>query len=74
MSKKQTVGDIRKLIEGLPDDAFYSPDWADGPPGDAEPAVTVVGFEVREGGNEKYLSVLVGIEYLDDIGGSVADD
>ena len=67
MSKRQTVGDLRKLIADLPDDARYQPDWANGPPGDHDPAVTVVGFEVRGVGSDLYLGVLVDIAYLDDV-------
>ncbi len=47
--KPLTVGDIRKAIEGLPDDARVFPVWTPGcEPSDSSPGVTIDGFETTE--------------------------
>ncbi len=61
------VGRLRKLIEKLPDEARILPDWAYSPPGDSDPAVSVEGFKIARDGDGPYLSVLVDIQYLEDI-------
>jgi hypothetical protein len=61
-----TVGQVRKAIEGLPDDAPVIPEWAYGPPGDSDPAVSVCGFRRGEEDGTPGLAVLVDIVYLDD--------
>lgn len=67
--KKMTVGGLKKLIadSGLPDDAQIYPDWANGPPGKYDPAVTLVGFAFRDGGTngKPYLSTLVDLSPLE---------
>lgn len=60
------VGELRKLLEQLPDDADINPDWSS-PPGDDDPAVTLEGFAIRGISGGRYLSVLVGLQYLDDV-------
>lgn len=68
-----TLGELRQIINGLPDDTLIFPDWNGGPPGDEDPAVIVHGFVVRStkgghiaGPRRPYLSVLVSIQYLYD--------
>ena len=61
-----TVGNLRKLIANLPDDAGIHPDWDD-PPDDDSPGVTLGGFKVGSyKGGGKYLSVLVALAYPED--------
>lgn len=59
-----TVGALRKLLEGMPDDAPIFPTWAndDAMPSDHEPGVEIHGFSV----DGESLAVLVSLFYLDD--------
>jgi len=58
------VGQLRSLIEGLPDDCTVRPKWVPGSePGDHEPGVRLCGFEVD--GDE--LLARVELFYLDDL-------
>lgn len=63
-----TVGRLRAALAGLPDDAPVFPDWAHGPPGDADPAVEVTGFVVKRDplDGRDGLCVLVDLHYLDE--------
>lgn len=62
-----TVGELRKLIADLPDDAAIRPQWNDGEePGDSSPGVVLHGFDFHDG----ELLARVGLFWLDDI----ADD
>lgn len=66
-----TVGDLRKAIEGLDDNAPVSPYWAPGcEPGDDEPGVELIGFERRG----FYLAIDVALFYLNDDSGDPRDD
>jgi len=66
MSAKLTVGQIRKAIEGLPDDASVCPDWYDRVPDDHEPGVALFAAEADEQAGRPYLSIKVGLFYLDE--------
>jgi hypothetical protein len=63
VSDKLTVGHLRRVIEGLPDDTIIRPDWQDGPPQDHEPGVELFGFEAERG----ELLAKVGLFYLDEV-------
>lgn len=65
--KKVTVGNLKKLIAdaGLPDDAEIFPDWGNGPPGEYEPGVKLVGFTVGDNHGKPYLSTLVDLSPLE---------
>ena len=72
-----TVVEIRKAIEGLPDDAEAMPDWVGRPPEDHEPGVEILGFSRRiarapAGGD--YLSIRVVLFYLEDMDDDEDDD
>ena len=65
----RNVGELRQLIEGLPDEARLLPDWEPGqaPGDDSEPGVWVGGLRVRRYTNgEPYLSVGVALWYGED--------
>lgn len=57
-----SVKELKDQLTQLPDTAEISPVWANGPPGDADPAVELHGFQVADG----VLQVLVDIRYLDE--------
>ena len=57
-----TVKDIRRAIEGCPDDAEVILEWADGPPSDEYPGVEVKGFK----GDGKNPTILVALFHLDE--------
>lgn len=61
-----TVGELRTLIDGLPDAYAIRPQWVPGKePGDHEPGVCLDGFDVdRERGE---LLARVSLFYLDEI-------
>jgi hypothetical protein len=62
-----TVGDIRRLIADLPDDAPVYPDWGGNPPADHEPGVEIIGAEyggAAQDVGEPHLRILVGLFYL----------
>lgn len=66
---KLTVGELRKLIADLPDDACIWPDWGREPGGD-DPCVELCGFERVEAASvasPAYLAVMVALLPLDDI-------
>lgn len=56
--RRVTVGHLKRLLAGLPDDAEVFPDWA-GRPGKSAPVVELVGFAVGSADGEPHLSVLV---------------
>lgn len=59
-----TVGELRAIIAGLPDDANVRPQWRAGDePQDHAPGVVLHGFDVSGG----ELIARVGLFYLDDI-------
>lgn len=62
--KIKTVGDLRKLIKGLTDDALILPEWAYGPPADSAPAVAIRDFAIGNEAGVAFLSVQVDLEYL----------
>lgn len=43
--RPMNVGEMRKLIDGLPDGAPITPSWFSGPPSDHEPGVCLAGIE-----------------------------
>jgi hypothetical protein len=70
MARPLTVGKLKRLMEGLPDDAPVRPDWArDCTPDDSQPGVEITTASVEQGrGRDKsgyYLSVKVKLFYLD---------
>ena len=69
-----TVGDLRKLLDTLPDSAPIRPVWLD--PSvidDACPAVTLCGFERLGLHEDAYLAVKVDLSYPTDEDESYAD-
>lgn len=60
-----SVGELRSLIDTLPDGARVLPDWHGAAPNDAEPAVEIKSLSVRSDGVGKYLSVGVALSYLE---------
>lgn len=66
---KLTVGELRKIMEGLPDEAAILPTWASGYiPGDYEPGVEITDilkYPADEQGPE-YLGVAMILFYLND--------
>jgi hypothetical protein len=62
------IAELKALIHDLPDDADICPTWANGPPGDSDPAVVLRGFRLGDttGGTKPWLAVLVDIQYLDE--------
>lgn len=60
------VGVIRAAIAGLADTDPIQPVWANGPPGDHDPAVEICGFAAKVDADGAYLSILVDIRYLND--------
>lgn len=65
-----TVGELRKLIAQLPDEALIYPNWAEGClPNDNEPGVEIVGiisgWDVQA--RKDFLSVEVRLFYPDDL-------
>ena len=48
MFEAETVGELRRLIEGLPDDALIKPDWEERIPSDSEPGVKIGKVRVKE--------------------------
>lgn len=64
-SKPLTVGDIRKAIEGLPDDALCIPTWSM-PPGENDPSVGISGFRPGVLDDAPYLGIHVFLEHLND--------
>jgi hypothetical protein len=67
MSVALTVGRLRELIAGLPDDTRVRPDWAGDPPADHEPGVRIDGASVGDEEGTKELLIHVGLFYLDDV-------
>lgn len=66
---KLTVGDIRKAIEGLPDDAPVYPDWAPGCiPNDNDPGVEIRGCrsQYTDLHDRPCLEILVSLFHPDD--------
>lgn len=64
------VGEIRKLIADLPDDAFIAPDWAEGfSPGKYDPVVRIKGLDLDKDPETgvPYLSVKVDVVALEDL-------
>lgn len=62
----QTVGDLQKILNTLPDSAPIRPVWLD--PSvidDACPAVTLCGFEKQGDTGSPYLAVKVDLTYPD---------
>ena len=60
-----TVGDIRKVIEGLDDESPVCPAWANGAPsGDCEPGVQICGAKKSDDGAS--VEILVDLFYLDE--------
>lgn len=57
-----TLGDLRALIADAPAALPIYPEWANGPPGDSEPAVSIYGAKLTALG----LEVLVGLSYLNE--------
>lgn len=73
--KPVTVGDIRQAMAGLPDEALLILEWADGPPGDADPAVAVYSFAAgKDLDGTPGLVAFVGICYLDEFESDEDDD
>ena len=65
-----TVGELRSVIAGLPDTTPIRPQWAAGSePGDHEPGVSLLGFDVLDG----QLLARVELFYLDELEDSPAD-
>lgn len=66
-----TVGALRAVIDGLPDETPIGPDWrADVGPRDSEPGVEIFGFERRgpgRGYDTEHVVVRVGLFYLEDL-------
>jgi hypothetical protein len=60
------VQEIRALLDRLPVTAVVRPDWHDDPPDDSEPAVAIYGAAIGDDNGEPYLSIQVGLVYLDD--------
>jgi hypothetical protein len=61
------VQELRALLDRLPVTADVRPDWHDDPPDDSEPAVAIHGAAIGDDNGEPYLSIEVGLVYLDDI-------
>lgn len=63
-----TVGHLRKVVLGLPNDAPVFPDWFE-PPGKQDPAVGVDAFRVQQNPDgTQYLALLVSLHGLDEFG------
>lgn len=68
MKTPLTVGVIRRLIAGQPDDARVLPDWGAGhEPAEHEPFVELLGAEWMTAGKYSYLSITVRLISLEEI-------
>lgn len=78
-----TVGQLRRLMENLPDDASVVPDWAPGfVPSECDPVVCVEGASIEPGfpigepvnqSEDRYLSIHVRVVGLDEVSGENKD-
>lgn len=63
-----TVGALRSLIDGLPDDTPIGVEWEPGEaPSDNAPAVRIFGFRGCRWAGQEYVNAMVGLAWLDEL-------